>query len=330
MIKIEIPYYVSHYNMLLYSVLYYASKHGIPLEINKKTSLKGIVVSLNNKCLFFDYSDDVFLLEDNRNYDYYFKRSLAIENNEQNIKPLNFQVNYSYKPFYLLSKFSKDLLFDRRSKIEVYRALDMFKFFNQSHHSMKCQRLSEIKKSDFPKIIFQSRLWNPDNTNSDVEKQRRILQNEFRINTCRLLTRNYPDSCVGLYPDEYAKKLASDVLLNLKDVSKNNYLLNLKDSSIAIADDGLKDTPGWKLGEYLLYGKAVISTPINVCVEDFIQNKHYIGLTNRNASNELIDNVENLLENKKYEYIAQNGLDWANNHLSIDAYFEKILKKANI
>ncbi|QLC67515.1 hypothetical protein LPB248_14740 [Flavobacterium sp. LPB0248] len=104
-------------------------------------------------------------------------------------------------------------------------------------------------------------MWNPDNNSDLEEKNRRELQNEFRIDACRIIKKNFKNTIVGVFPDTFSSKVAPDVLLDIKKISKKEYFNELKNSDIAIADDGLNDTLGWKIKECLLFGKAVIITP---------------------------------------------------------------------
>jgi hypothetical protein len=66
--------------------------------------------------------------------------------------------------------------------------------------------------------------------------------------------------------------------------------------NIGIADDGLKDTPGWKIGEYLLYGKAIITTPLNISLDNFKESVNYELLSTRSSFLELPDKIESLLK----------------------------------
>ena len=106
---------------------------------------------------------------------------------------------------------------------------------------------------------------------------------------------------------------------------EQGYLNSLKNHNIGIADDGLKDTPGWKIGEYLLSGMAVVTTPLNVVLDNFNESKNYLKLIDRNSYQEIPDKIEALLKNKKYLEIAQNNFDWANEFLHPENYINRIL-----
>ncbi|HEY1196411.1 hypothetical protein, partial [Flavobacterium sp.] len=175
------------------------------------------------------------------------------------------------------------------------------------------------------KIIFHTRLWNPDNHMDLGEKQRRQVQNEFRIEACRIIKSNFKNSSVGLFSDSLSQKVAPDLLLDSKKTSKKEYFHSLLKADIGIADDGLKDTPGWKIGEYLLFGKSVISTPLNVVIENFNEHVNYEKLTGRNAYQELPDKIENLLSGKKYLEMGHNNLIWSDLNLHPKNYIKRVL-----
>lgn len=100
---------------------------------------------------------------------------------------------------------------------------------------------------------------------------------------------------------------------------------SLLNADIGIADDGLKDTPGWKIGEYLMFGKAVITTPLNVVIENFSEQVNYEKLSSRNSYEELPEKIENLLMGQKYLEMGQNNFIWSNLNLHPKNYIKKIL-----
>jgi hypothetical protein len=326
--KLEINIWTHHLNQLIYSYLYFCEKNKLKIEIvcNKEVTKHGAVLNVNSQTIFFDYSDDPLFIDKPEKYNYYFKRSLLIDDEINNVLPLNFNLPLTYKSMLLIQKLKLNLLFDKPSRYEVVRAFDYYSFFTNSSHSVMDIRNYPKKIIDSGgKIIFNTRLWNPDNNADPGEKERRILQNDFRINACRIIKKNYKTASAGLFSDDFSKQQAPDLLLDNKLSNKNYYLNSLKNHNIGIADDGLKDTPGWKIGEYLLSGMAVVTTPLNVVLNNFIESKNYLKLTDRNSYQEIPDKIETLLKNKKYLEIAQNNLDWANEFLHPENYINRIL-----
>ena len=174
-------------------------------------------------------------------------------------------------------------------------------------------------------VIFHTRLWNPNNHPDSEEKERRRLQNEFRINACRIIKKNFKNSSVGLFADDLSRELAPDILLDSRGYTKNKYLNTLGKYNIGVADDGLKDTPGWKIGEYLLFGKAIITTPLNIFLENFKENINYERLSSRSAYIELPEKIEYLLKERKYLEVGHNNLKWSDEYLHPKNYIKRIL-----
>lgn len=327
--KLELPYWTSHHNLIIYSFLFFCNENDYVFNVvfnNKLSTGGGILYLENNKTIFFDYSDDIKFIDDPKQYDFYFKRSLAFENYSTNVYPLNFQVNYSYKSLNLLLKFGFNDLRNSRNRIEIMRAMDYFNSFTKlSHNAMDIRNFPKNVTDNNGKIIFHTRLWNPENHLDIEEKKRREIQNQFRIDACRIIKNNFKNSSVGLFPDELSAKIAPDLLLNVKSTSKKEYFKSLRNADIGIADDGLKDTPGWKIGEYLLFGKAVITTPLNIVIEGFEEYTNYEKLSTRNSFSELPEKIESLLMRKNYFEMGQNNLIWSENYLHPKNYFKRIL-----
>ena len=328
---LAISKWTSHHNQIIYSLFYYCKIKDLPFSVqyNPDINGNGAVLSFENKQCFLDYSDSPVLIDNPRHFDVYFKRSLLRKNYINNIYPLNFQVNFSFKVLNLLTRLSKEIILNKESRVEIIRALDYFNIItNDSHRSKDLEKIwgGEITDNE-GRIIFMTRLWDPDRNSNELEKERRRLQNDFRINACRIISKKFKNSVVGVYPDYFAKRVARDVLLDFKQTKKSNYLKILKESDICIADDGLKDTPGWKIGEYVMLNKAIISTPINTVVEKFYPNNNYTSLKNRLDYKSLPDQVNKLLKNKSYLDMMESNKNWSSLYLHPQAYVQNILDK---
>lgn len=326
--RLEIHHWTPHHNMIVFSCLYFCEENNIvfDIQINPKMSWNGALLHFNAKTYYLDYSDNPQFLEDPSDYDYYFKRSLRLNDFKPNVYPLNLQVNYSYKSLCLLTKFKIKDLINKDNRIEIIRSLDYFNVFtNSSHNAMDVRKLPKEVCNNKGKVIFYTRLWNPDNHIDTDEKERRRLQNEFRIESCRIIKRNFKNASVGLFPDGLSSKLASDLLLDVKQTSIKKYYKVLRQSDIGIADDGLKDTPGWKIGEYLLHGKAVITTPLNIVLDNFKEHVNFEKVSTRNAYLELPEKIDYLLKDKKYLEMGENNLNWSAEYLHPKNYIKRIL-----
>lgn len=326
--KLELPYWTSHHNMILYSLLYYCEENNQVFDVSFNTEIAtgGAILHNNNQRIFLDYSDNSVFIDNPKKYDFYFKRSLLSQDYKENVYPLNLQVNFSYKALNLLMKFNFKDFTNKRSRTEIVRAMDYFNVVtNLSHNAMDIRSFPKKAADNNGKIIFHSRLWNPDN-NADVEEKiRRENQNEFRIEACRIIKNNFKNVSVGLFPDELSNKIAPEFVLDIKNTSKKEYFKSLRNADIGIADDGLKDTPGWKIGEYLLFGKAIVTTPLNTVVADFQEHINFEQVQNRSSYLELPEKIEYLLEGKKYLEVAENNLKWSETYLHPKNYIKRIL-----
>lgn len=326
--QLAISTWTHHLNQLIYSFLYFCESEKIKFNIIRDESIvhNGGLLLVEGKYIFFDYSDDSIFIDKPEKYNYYFKRSLRSADKLPNVFSLNFNVPMSYKSHRLLWNLNNDLLFDRNSRIEVLKALDLFgMIFKSSHHTLDIKRFPKQPIDSGGKVLFHTRLWNPNNHPDTEEKERRHLQNNFRINACRIIKKHFNDASVGLFADGFSQDMAPDLLLTTKESTKNNYLDTLKHYDIGIADDGLKDTPGWKIGEYLLYGKAVITTPMNISIDNFNENVNFLKLTSRSSYEELPNKINELLENKKYLEMANNNFNWSKEYLHPKNYIMRIL-----
>ena len=326
--KLELSSWTHHLNQLIYSYFYFCKKEKISVDIVRNNTIKfnGAVLHLDNKTAFFDYSDDTKFIDIPEKFDFYFKRSLLAEDQKANIYPLNFNVPMTYKSHWLLMNLKSDFLFDKGNRTEVIRALDRFSLFTNSSHSVLDIKRYPKEIIDFGgNIIFHTRLWNPDNHPDEDEKERRRNQNDFRINACRIIKKTFKNASVGLSADDLSKQLAPDLILDGKHSNKNSYFNMLKNYDICVADDGLKDTPGWKIGEYLLFGKAVITTPVTVVIDHFQEHINYEKLGTRNSYLELPEKIDYLLDGKKYLEMGRNNLKWSEEYLHPKNYIQRIL-----
>ncbi|WP_445736619.1 hypothetical protein [Mariniflexile sp.] len=326
--KLELSTWTHHLNQLLYAYFYFCKKEKIEfnLSFNKTVKYNGAILFINGKRVFFDYSDDSKFIDSSDDYDFYFKRSLRHKDLKPNVHALNFNVPLAYNSHSFLLHLKKDFLTHKPNKTEIIRAIDNFGLFTNSSHGILDIKNYPKEVKDFGgNIIFHTQLWNPDNHPDEDEKNRRTLQNEFRIHACRVLKKNFENVSAGLFSDEFAQKIAPDILLDDSHSKKKNYLKNLKSFNIGIADDGLKDNPGWKIGEYLLFGKAVVTTPLNICSDDFKEGHNYEKLSSRSAYEELPEKIENLLHNKAYLEVGKNNLNWSETYLHPKNYFNRIL-----
>lgn len=73
--------------------------------------------------------------------------------------------------------------------------------------------------------------------------------------------------------------------------------------------------------------KAVISTPINVHISNFYENKNYLSPSTRDSYSELPVLIEHLLEDKRYMQLKKENKDYYFKYLDPSTYINNILNR---
>lgn len=107
------------------------------------------------------------------------------------------------------------------------------------------------------RVVFQTRIW-PEDPSPDID---RSGINDYRIRIVRALQAEFGRTdLIGLLHTDYAKKTAPEALLSRK-IRKREYAHQLRTSLIAVNSHGLDGSGGYKLGESLAAGCALVSQP---------------------------------------------------------------------
>lgn len=86
---------------------------------------------------------------------------------------------------------------------------------------------------------------------------------------------------------------------------------------------------GWKLGEYLCEGKAIISTPPNhVMPGEFINGVHYLEVNTEQEMREAILRLRN--DKRLLMQLKQNAFDYYNNWVSPEVAVRRVLSRAGV
>ena len=109
-------------------------------------------------------------------------------------------------------------------------------------------------------VFFCSTLWYSDEWNKNDEglNRRRALF----IRTCKNIENLHFEGGLVSQPGRSSDDLFADCLLK-NPYSYNEWLDKTKRSSVVFNTPAFWDCHGWKLGEYLALGKAIISTPLS-------------------------------------------------------------------
>jgi len=294
------------------------------------------VINNNIKVVYDTYDGDSFFYDELTWSDFYFKRSFnlcTIEsgNLSNKIFPLGF--NYSvYGPYDYSSQRILWLInsINRNTKpkdlaVQIIRNnYYLSRIFNTSNGKFNCdfRGFEQLPNAESePKIIFCTRLWDPNRTKSDARIAERVQMNNTRIEIIRKLRNEFRNLFVGgLEPTEFAlRNYPEYVIIDRKTTKKNRYLQLLKQSAIGIATVGLLGSNGWKLAEYIAGSKAIVTEKINFSVPGNFQEKtNYLKFT---TPDECVENVTLLVENKekRYEIMKHNFL-----------YYQEFLRPDNL
>jgi len=236
--------------------------------------------------------------------DFYFKRSYD-ENYVSSLKEKDkiFPLGLNY----LVSNSTMDLFKIQRAKFyggkqklkTVIKEMQKPDTFGKKAEAEQINNLEAFP--DFgvdPKIIFMTRVWNPQNIEDKKQKKAVENINETRADCIRILRKEFGDRFFGgLEIDDFSSENYKDCLLPNQNFSKKRkYLENLKTFPICIATTGLNNSTGWKFAEYVALSKAIISEPLFFQVPgNFEPEKNYLEFS---APETLLDAATLLFENK--------------------------------
>jgi len=125
-------------------------------------------------------------------------------------------------------------------------------------------------------VVYQTRLWPPE-PGHDVDRR---AVNQGRIDMVRALRAEFggPER-IGVIHSDFAAAEAPDTLLSRK-VSRREYARQLRTSLISVNTHGLDGSPGFKIGESLAAGAAMVSQPFRFELPEPLRpDVHYLPFT---------------------------------------------------
>ena len=257
---------------------------------------------IGKKRIAFDtldgYNWNVNTVEDYlNNIDFYFKRSFSDEKNktlsEKNrskICPLGFNYHLSHK---------KNPNDGRKNLIKELIRICLGRKGNSYFTPNKFEAPADNKDNNL-KILFFTRLWEPDTNNGLLDKEREYI-NQMRISIIRKLKQLYPENFIGgVQNSAYAKKMCEDIIMPDKYTIRQNYLKLVKQSDICIGSMGLHESIGWKTGEYVAASRAIVNERLHYKVTgDFDIGKNYLSFDNED---ECVNHISYLIQNPDMVY----------------------------
>lgn len=273
----------------------------------------GMEIIVNGTRVYLDVADGYnnlsFIQKNINDYDIWFKRSFSYELNEQYGFENMLALGLNYEVFDLNTS---DIFYKRSIKNLIMQILMMKP--SSKIHLKDYEYLPKL--NDDPQICFITRLWED---NEEI--------NEMRINLTRALKNKYGSKFHGgIYKTKEAEELCPDLIVNKVYTQKYNYLKQMKKCDICIATSGLHGSIGWKLAEYVMASKVIISEPLNYYVPyGFEKNKNYLEFSSVEECIQIIDSL--LLNRNQMIEIMNNNHIYYQQALNAQMLMMKIIEK---
>ena len=323
-ITLTVGTWISHDNMLLSAARFYEKRSGRRLAIrcdrNAGLPLATFLLEADGRRAFLDYNDRFELEPFGADADLYAKRSLRPEDEGRGIFPLGFHFNYSFDLHRLLLRpgFAAPA-----NRTEIARAVDAFGLTGWSHFSRRIDHMFVPPSDHGGRALFHARLWDPSRNRDPEEQDRRRRMNEIRLEAVRSL-RKMENTVAGIIPDDYSRRTCPELLLAADQATSKVFGAELRRSDIGIVNEGLRGSPGWKIGEYVAGSKAVLSNSIESVVPGFESGTHYLRFDD---PREIPDLVSGLRATKDYRRMQLANWEYTRAYLHPERYFARILER---
>lgn len=114
-----------------------------------------------------------------------------------------------------------------------------------------------------PGVFMSTRLWDPaaSDVRTEDEAAERHRINDDRIACVRACRQEFgPRFTGGIQDTPFARRTASTaLLLRSSESRKRQFLGKVRDHQVCVATSGLHGSNGWRMGEYVAAGRAVVS-----------------------------------------------------------------------
>jgi hypothetical protein len=147
------------------------------------------------------------------------------------------------------------------------------------------------------KILFITRLWDPEEAKLEHIKAERGLINDMRIACINACKKEFGKNFTGgLIMNSFTQQHHRSLLMPDELTNKFRYVDSVKRHSICVATTGLHNSIGWKFGEYVAASRAIVSEPLKYELPGgFYKNKNYYEFEN---PEQLILQINLLLKDK--------------------------------
>ena len=321
-----------HFSQLFAGLEFLAAKKKISLTYQLdpgKYPVNIFKLQVNGKIIFFDLADYSGVNLDLYNEcDFYIKRMLLKTDHEQMPKLIPYGLYY---PVYISNDYLKFLFLKDLSYWKY--SLKYWPFFSRIlklKDSIATNNFLKMSSepADTKKVIFRSRLWNAGEHHPKWKREKRNRLNDDRVKMNRLLRRELgADFAGGVRRDSFSEKICPDLLLSEKEFHRKIYLRELRKSSIGIMSPGLEESIGAKFGEYMAFGLAVITSPVNryQFLGPLKEGEHYLEY---NSTEECLEKTMALYSNDSLRRkMQQANIKYYNDWLHPGVKLQKLIEQ---
>jgi hypothetical protein len=298
------------------------------IKKNIKKSAGSLFITLDKKyTVVFDMLDGFNWLDgteeeklnqfkNRTNVDFYFKRSysdILQDYCSKGCKLYPYGLNY-YLDDGVFYKGVKNTFKNIIKNISFLREILKLGKEDFSYHSFE----SYPTPQNLTKILFLTRLWDPDTISSKFLKEERTEINNNRINAIKACKKEFKNLFLGgLIAENFSLKNYPEIIIPYQLTNKSSYIQQVKEHNICIATTGLHNSIGWKFAEYVASSRCILSEPLHYSITgDFRENKNYLSFTN---AEELLEKIYFLFDNKNViSEIMQNNFHYYNNYVRPD------------
>ncbi len=153
-------------------------------------------------------------------------------------------------------------------------------------------------------IFHLSTLWQSDEWNRNNEGVN--LRRAYFIRACRELAPElHFEGGLAASPNNPSAQLFSDCLASR--ISGQSCLNKTKESTFVFNTPAYWDCHGWKLGEYMALGKAILSTPLSNDLPAPLVHGQHIHITG-DTQEEMVEAIEYMLSHPDYRHLLETNI----------------------
>jgi len=270
-----------------------------------------VVVSSNNEVRKFiiDFGDSFSIADNAYNWcDKYAKVNFNLDKTEKKYLdkivsiPPGFGIKiwnlfetayYCFSNFVLIQVNSSPLV-----NLKTY-LIDYYRQFRRDSIEDYLKGSAIVNSNKKPYVFLIANLWHHKNCIEETNFFRKAF-----VEACKTSYCDFEGGFSSVEKDHPQREEFKNLLLK-KRYPTNEYIKKTKFSAIVFNTPSVHNCHGWKLGEYLAMGKAIISTPLsNNLPEDLVHGKNIHFISN---IDEMKIAIKFLLDNSSYRMILEQG-----------------------